>query len=407
MFSLRQWLILMLALAGGTLGAADAHAQAVDSCFGVIDWSSELVLDQVTEVGRTDLNTGLERLELDIRLDNLEDGTFSRAEAFPDEQQVFDGYGGRVFAPAAWDAIAPNSRTASASSLLVDLPTANVDTFVADLSDGTLPLVVYAEEIPELKDGVVIHEWAEDDEDAYLAGDNLEPVGPVYSFRLDYPDGAPQAFVDAASGDKMWIMPQTGPSSTIIPVEYHYLRVTSVLVGPSPNGQGDQVDITAEESGAQEDLEEIYENATLCNAPATGFCGDRGGTRSGANNDTSDPEERDRGSQPIRFNDQGSLSGQFHPLCVRPIFVVRLRRGDSRLELGFEAEVDLAVNFHVALDEEASVESETEIGLGELCFPVANLVLGPVTVTLAIELVQELYAKATARAGTDIGWSHR
>ncbi|MEO0600648.1 MAG: hypothetical protein AAF211_04375 [Myxococcota bacterium] len=404
---LRQWLIIVLVFAGFGLASPDAHAQALDSCFGVIDFSSELALDQVTEAGRTDLNTGLERLELEIRLDNQEDGTFSRAEASPDEQEVFDGYGGRVFAPATWNTIAPNATADSVLSLLVDLPTANIDAFKSDLSDGTLALVVHAEEVPELADGVVIHEWTEADEDAYVAGDNLEPVGPVYTFRLDYPDGAPQAFVDAANGDKMWIMPETGLNSTVIPVEYHYLRVTNVLVGPSPNGQGDQVDITAEESGEQEDLEEIYENATLCNAPATGFCGDRGGTRSGANNNTNDPEDSDRGSQPIRFNAQAGLSGQFHPLCVRPIFVVRLRRGDSRLELGVQAEVDLAVNFHTALDAEALVEEETEIGLGEFCFPVANLTLGPVTVTLAIELVQELFAKATARAGTDVGWSHR
>ncbi len=393
--------------------APSAFAQDADSCFGVIDFADEITVDGITETGRTDLGTGLERLELEVTLENTTDGEFSRAEAFPDEQAVFDGYGGRVFAPAIYETIDPNATVTPTAALLVDIPSANVDQFVTDLTDGTLSTIVHAEQVPELQDDVSVHEWTSADEVAYLDGDNLEPVGPVYTFRLDYPDGAPQAFVDAAAGNKLWIEPQTGLGTEVIPAEYHFLRATSVLVGPSPNGVGDQVDITAVESGDQEDLAEIYASATLCNAPATGFCSSRGGTRSGANNDTSDPEEADQGSRPIRFNALANaeagfeLSGQFHPVCIRPIFVVKLRRGDSRFELGVRGEVELAMNFSASLESELAVSEEIEVGLGDVCFPVANLTMGPVTVTLAAELSQAVFARAAARAGTNIGWSHR
>ncbi|MEN0065969.1 MAG: hypothetical protein AAGA48_27760 [Myxococcota bacterium] len=387
-----------------------------------IDFADELSPERFGVQSVVDLGSGKRHVTLSVVLRNQEGGHFERAVAVPDfsQQTAFDArtLGAAVF-PALTSAGGATPEAASTIDAVVEVGSlVDLDALVDALEQGQVPVRVWAEEVPQLKDDVVLYDWTEADAAAYEVAGNVpfDPFGPppwdpadTVSMRLFYVLGAPPELLDTdLSTTALYFRPAPGTDLSLLPEGFHYFVAETSEVEDA--GSGQFVTLTGRVTDAV-DLKNLYAYATFSTSTDGQVgTGPVGGTPiAELDGDEVPLEEREGWSAPFPFNDLSlmngaiNVSGQVHASTLKPSLTLRIRPGGTQLVVRFESEAILAAQLHAMAD----VQDEDERTLGQTCFPLPDLRFGPVRLPMRLHLEHLLTVEAGLEAGMLLDFQHR
>lgn len=388
-----------------------------------LDFADELSPSHFQVASTTDLGDGRQRVEISAELTNLVGALFDEAALLP----IFDGsdVGIEVIQAARFPAIAPAGPGGTASSttpLILELEAAELPQVLQDLEDGTVPHEVFATEQPQLRPDVWLYEWTSADDDAHQNALDLGEAPkvdrfggrpwdstPQHSISLYYPASAPAEFLvfDPVT-ESMFLRPRDPDQLTVIHEGFHYFVVDDIEVIDIEDA-GQKVILTGRVS-SHESLIEIYEYASFSSGGESQIDPPVGATRiAELDGLLFDDDVRDSFTFPIRFNGldffegRVTVSGQVHGHALRPWIGVRLRPGETRLQAGIDTDVTLSAELRAT----GTFEDAGELPLYDLCFPLPDLVFGPISVPTVMTLEQSILAEGRLHAGAAVGIQHR
>ncbi|MEM6926400.1 MAG: hypothetical protein AAF602_05700 [Myxococcota bacterium] len=402
---------------------AEVRQAYVDDLPVWVDFVDELRPQGFTVQSVVDLSSGVRRVTLSVVVRNHDGAQFDAAVAVPDFEAAMPAWAARTVQAAEFSAITPATGASPQATSIVDAvveadPGVDVDALVDALDQGQIPVRVWGQEVPQLRDDITLWGWTEVDAAAYEVADNVptDPFGPppwdpadTYTMRLYYALGAPPELLDVdLATDVLYFRPALQADLSLLPEGFHYFVADSRQV--EDLGTGQLVTITGRVTDA-EDLKAIYEYATFSTSPDGQIgSGPVGGTRiPELDGDEVPREERDGWSAPVPFNDVPLLggavtaSGQVHVSALKPSISLRIRPGDTELTFRFESEATLAAQLRAI----AGVEDEDEVTLGESCFPLPPLRFGPVKLPMRLHLEHLLTVETGLEAGMILDFQHR
>jgi hypothetical protein len=400
------------------------------SCDGFIDYGDEFrVLD--LQIGwMTPVAPGLVEAEIRILIQNVGDAPFRGASAVPNlvDAQDLGVVENPAPLPADFGALDPGASAWSTNPLLVQLPPLAFDDLMARLRDGTVPLVVHADEVNVLAPGVEVHDWSSfEDRMYYLASQpsggfggpiNADPgPGPFLPGQefgvgfLEFTDDAPSVFDDYEEDDVFYLV--ENPDATVghenvnIPDAFDQVRVVGA------ERQDDEDDgftlwfVTLKRTDT-ESLPDMYATASFCTGTGTHVDPQVQRTRIfSLDGDVVDDVTRESNEQPIRANgltlSEGAVtfSGQISGHVLKPSLSLRLRHG--HVEAGAEFDTSLTFAAELRAEEVATLDPERAV-LWQHCFPMPSLPAGPVTIPMSLQLRHDLGMQGSIGAGALVGF---
>lgn len=434
-------LVLAVVTLAGTLGAdcgeprpprPDARIPAAlpGSCDGLVDYGDEFEVTFLQNAGMSLLGFGVIEVDIDIEVRNLGDAHFQAASVLPDLSDAADL--GVIASPAPLAAefgeIDPGATVQSSVPLRLQIPAVHYGDLISRLGNGTIPLSVYADEVNELAPGVEIHDWtAVEDRMYYVASQpnggfggplNADPgPGPFAQGEefgvvfIELLDDQSSVFDDFAPGELFYLVenPESpfGGENENVPDAYDRVRVVDAV---RFDEEDDDITIwiaTLKRTDT-ESLAEIWSTASFCSHEFTEIDLPVQESRLGyRDNHAQAPETSDAKPQGIRFNDLPfanglvTLSGQVQGHVLAPSLSFRIR--DGRVSTGADFDTDLALTAELRAEDSASFAPE-DLELWSLCFPLPDLVFGPVTVAMNLQLVHTLGVEADVQAGAVVGF---
>jgi hypothetical protein len=159
------------------------------TCDGFLDYGDELRVSGVELAWMTMTGIGLLEAELRIELENQGRARFRSASAAPDvrDYQQLGGIPNADPLPAEFGAIEPLGATWSSSPLRVQMPAQQFVDLMEGLRDGTIPLVVRADEETEFAAGVRIANWSQHWDLSFRAWDLNFAHGALHAHAFSAP----------------------------------------------------------------------------------------------------------------------------------------------------------------------------------------------------------------------------
>ena len=410
--------------------AARVASTLPGSCDGVVDYGDAFEISYLQIAAMRPVGLGVWEVEFDLEVTNRGNERFRSASVLPDFS-AFPELG--VVAspaplPADFGAIDPHGTAWSTATLLLQLPATKFGDLMQMLRDGTVPLVVYGDEVNVLTPGVEIHDWsATEDRMYYLAsqpsggfgnppnGDpGPGPFQPGQEFGvgfLEFVDDVPTVFDAFQPGDVFYLV--ENPDSPLggvnenIPNVYDHVRVVDAVRTDSEDDGFTFWAVTLKRTDS-ESLPATYTTGS--------FCTDRQSLidlpvhKSRLTSLDGDPlpvEVTDRNPQGIRFNDLPfanglvKLSGQVEGHVLKPRLAFRIRDGQVSTQADFDT--DLALTAELRAEDSAAFAPE-DVELWSLCFPLPELSAGPISVSTNLQLVHTVGVEADVQAGAVVGF---
>ena len=409
---------------------ARVPSTAPGTCDGFVDYGDEFEIASVTIASQRPVGLGLWEAELDVELLNHGDASYRAASMTPDFSAAPDLHVVTSPAPLAADfgPIDAHGSARSTAPLLVQATAASFTDLVQRLGDGSIPLHVFADEIPVLAPGVEIHDWtATEDRMYYLASQpsggfggppNTDPgpgpFAPGQEFGVafvEFLDDVPTVFDAYQPGTLFYLVEDPasplGGANENIPDAFDRVRVVDA---ERIDDAGDDVTIwqaTLKRTDT-ESLPAIYSTASFCTGKQAQIDlpveQSRLTSRDGA---PVAPEISDANPQGIRFNDLPfanglvRLSGQVQGHVLRPSVSFRIRNGVVSTQADFDT--DLGLTAELRAEDSASFAPE-DLPLWSLCFPLPELSAGPVSIPMSLQLVHTVGVEADVQAGAVVGF---
>ncbi len=392
-------------------------------CDGFADYADEVLASNFQLVSETPLGGGLSEVELSFELANVDAGDFASVRAFPALGDAATALGlVEPPTPAQFGALGPLAQATPTAHLRVELPSANVATLLAELSAGTLPLTVHADEHDVLAPGVNVVEWTAS-EDAYYAlaknnfvpTPNPDPGPPPYApgqqfgiVLFAFGDGVGSVFDAFVPGEELFVVVE-GYTPTEVPDAMHFARVLDVTKSDEAGSESSDGFTTWGVLLARTDTEQlpdVFASGSFCTGDSTHIDLPVQATRlNQIDRDVPEAEERDGNPHPIHFNDSGihaavELSGQLQGHVLKPSLEIRLREGAVRAVVDIETDLSLTAELRA----EASATFDEEASLYDLCFPLPDFSAGPIPIGLNLQLEHVVGAHGSIAAGAVVGF---
>jgi len=393
---------------------AVAEAQLESDCFGMIDYSDELLIDSFALESVTAIDPGYSEIEISAAVTNSAAVHFLLAEASPG----VDGsvYGVRIddpsFIPLGFGEVMSLGSAPSNQNLVLQLPTTQVSPFFSDLESGGVGLPVSATEEIEFRSGPKIGYmafqtiggdqwfWAYDDVLGvfyFHAWGVPDELVPGFRYELPEPGGTIPIEEWEAHLDGLYITPFFFPPNHDWPYEHRTGKIEGSI-----SCTGAFCDLTII---VYPELEEGFvKNGVGCGAeahdPEVSFS-----RISEFDDEIFGPIESGSGLQPMRFNsvDIGgvSLSGQVQGQALRHSFEIRIRDFEiTKIAGSLDSDLSLAVQLTAAQDVTVAPE---EIDVYSLCFPLAVIPVGPAQIPISFRTNQRLGLGAELSAEALVG----
>ena len=412
----------LVVLSSTLLAGEPARAEG---CDGFADYGDELEASHFVLESETILDDGFSEVEISFELANTDVGDFVSARVFPRVGEVADALGiVETLAEARFDSVAPLQGAASTANLRLQLPTVNVPTLLADLAAGTLPLTVHAEERDVLAPGVSVIEWTQSEDafyalarDSFVPAVNPDPGPPPYSqsqqfgiILLAHGDGISSIFDAFDPQSTLYVVPGDYVPGEV-PEAMHYARVLEVNKSDEDGTGSEASDLVTTwgillERTDGESLPDIFTSGSFCTGTTTHIDLPVQSTRiHEIFGEEQAPEDRDTSPQPIHFNDTYvdgivTLSGQLEGHVLKPSLELRLREGAVRVVLDIETDL----SFTAELRAEVTEPFGDELSLYDLCFPLPDLIAGPVPIGMNLQLEHIVGAAGEIHAGAIVGF---
>ncbi len=395
------------------------------SCAAVANYADELLLSSFALVRETDLGNGIAEVEIAFAVDNASVGAFSSAQATPD----FSGLDLELVAdfdpvPADIPAVAANGAAVSASNLVLRLPSARIGELLGELDAGRVPFTVRANESTVLAPNVEIAFWSSLEERYWVIATDIlgilqDPPPPPYapgeefSFTLvETRDEAESIFDGFQPGDLFYVRESDTVPLTAIPPVLHNVRVVDVQKSNEagqPDGSttwGVTVALTDQDA-----LPQLVTSGSFCTGPESHVDLPVQASRLfEMDGDPTEEAERDSFVQPLRFNDLPfadgavTVSGQIQGHVLKPSVQLRLRDGVVLATTDFDT--DLSLTAEVRAERTVDVDPDPFF-LYDLCFPLPDLVAGPVSIPMNLQLAHWVDFDGSLTAGAVVGIQKR
>jgi hypothetical protein len=441
----------LLSLPLPLIASVQPASVATGSCDGFANYVDELKARDFEIIAQTPLPDNFVQVQIGFVVDNADVASFNSASVFPDIDDLVGSLGAikESMVPAILGPINPNAlNLVPISALTVTLPNSNLGALIERLNSGLVPMTVFGDEQIVLDPGVTLTYWgslqgglplAHDDAGYANARDNYglnpEPVEPfetTYSFSIisnNLPNGdSQQSVFDGWTPGNLKYYVVEGPKSSDplasaslveVPAVLQNLRVTSVVKTVDGNSSTTRWDVTAQRV-VGDAIALLYTSASFCSGESLHV--DHSVHRSRLEFvdglSTTDPntppppgEERDRASQPIRFNnveptDGLRVSGQVQGHILKPHLELRFRNLKARVVGTFDTDLTLTAEARAYKAVDIGGE-DSEQALYDLCFPLTEIPAGPVTININLELEHVVGFSGSAEFEAVIGIQKR
>jgi hypothetical protein len=396
------------------------------TCDGFANYADEIRPANFAVTTQTALTGGLSAVEIGFTVRNADSAQFLGATLIPDVNYLAAQLGAvsASLVPGTTGAIASRAASvASATPIMLQLPTANIATLVAQLNSGHVPMTVHANEQMVLAADVQVIYWNRSaaaplpDEAYYVAardqfGFNPVPHGPPYAdgeqftFRLVATQStARSSFDDWQPGLTRYYLNKFQPL-TQIPEPHQTGRILNVITVRDTAANRTTWTVTVQRSYSDA-MANLYQSAGFCSGKtlhvdravhASQLFNIDGNSAFGINPTLSAKEVKTH-PQPIRFNDQEpvanlKVSGQVQGHILKPGLEIRFRDGKLRLVSEFDSDM----TFSAEARAHASVSASGEKDLYNLCFPVSEIPAGPITINVNLKLQHKVGYAGSAEA---------
>jgi hypothetical protein len=422
-----SWLALTLAFVSPTAWADPPRPYSTrpGSCDGFANYADELRATNFQLVSQSDLPDGTSEVRIAFLAENIERGVFHGATVIPDIEALAISVGALrdSLVPATLGSIPAFAGGLTPSTdLTLRLPTANVADLLARLNNGAVPVTVHADEATLLKPGIESVSWSGTEESYYVIardafGANPEPPAPPYGLDETFTITLVALMQDASSvfdnwqaGDTLYITENTATYPvTEIPEVLRNVRVTEVSKDPGDGQNPRTVWIVTVQRPYRDNLADLFVSASFCSGQLAHVDPPVHASRlEKLDSSPQPPEKRDIHSQPIRFNDVAvdtnlSLSGQVQGHILKPELELRFRNGQPRVVASFDTDLTLSAEARAS----ATVTTAGEASLYRLCFPLASLPAGPISIDLNLQLEHFVGYQGSLGAGAVVGVQKR
>lgn len=395
---------------------------AGSSCDGVMDYADEIALSNFHVLSETPLGDGRVEVALGFDLVNGASGRFATARAFADvsglglEITVAEA----VASPVDLGAIEPGQQGPAPNPWVLQVAEGEVASLVADLDAGALPLTVHGAEQTYLEPGVTLVYWGSA-EDLYYAiaedaGMNQQLPDPPFAHDQEFTirlvalgDDQESIFDQFDGSDRFYIRADPDRYLPVnVPGFLHDVRVVDVVKSDEDGQDDGSTNWTVTVARTLADpLLDLVQNGSFCTGEEAHVDWPIQASRLfEIDGVVQEDEDRDAYAQPIRFNRLSlaggdlTLSGQLQGHVLRPSLQLRLREGT------LVATVDIENDFSMTaeLRAESDVDLPGSWSLYDLCFPLPDLVAGPVSIPMNLQLAHEVAFDGTVRAGAVVGF---
>lgn len=420
-------LLAAAVMSGATLASEPRPYSTIPgTCDGFADYADEIRASNFAVSTQTPLAGGLSSVAIGFTVRNADNAQFLGATVIPDITYLVAQLGAvsASFVPGTTGAIAAHALSvASATPIMLQLPTANVASLITRLNSDQVPITVHADEQMVLAADVQVIYWNQSavaplpDETYYVAardqfGYNPPPHGPPYTdgeqftFTLVAPQStARSSFDDWRSGLTRYYLNKFQPL-TQIPEPHQTGRILNVVTVRDVALNRTTWTVTVQRSYS-DPMANLYQSAGFCSGKmlhvdravhASQLFNIDGQSAFGVNPTLSAKEVKTH-PQPIRFNDQEpvanlKVSGQVQGHILKPGLEMRFRDGKLRLVSEFDSDM----TFSAEARAHAVVSASGEKDLYNLCFPVSEIPAGPVTINVNLKLQHKVGYAGSAEA---------
>ncbi|RIL04008.1 MAG: hypothetical protein DCC71_14370 [Proteobacteria bacterium] len=403
------------------------------SCDGFLDYGDELRASGVRLGWVRPSGIGRVEAEFHLLLENTGGARFRSASAVADVTAApqLSATTGPEPVPADFGPIGPFGAAWSTAPLLIDVPAVHFAELVALLGDGTIPLVVSADEENVLAPGVRVLEWSATEDRMYaLAGQpsggyggppnpdpGSGPFAPGEQFGVsfvEFSDDTSTVFDHFAPGETLYLVENPdsplGGENDNIPDAYDQVRVVDAVRQDDEDDGYTLWNVTLARTDA-ESLPDIFSTASFCTGTSTHVDPPVQASRLfSLDGDVVPDAEREANGQPLRANrltfTRGAVtfSGQIAGHVLKPSLSLRLR--DGHVEAGADFDTDISFTAELRAEDEVEIEPETQT-LWEHCFPMPSLPAGPVTIPMSLQLLHDVGIEGRIGAGVVVGFQKR
>ncbi|NNF17407.1 MAG: hypothetical protein HKN70_11725 [Gammaproteobacteria bacterium] len=422
------------------------------------NYADEFVVSNFQLVTETSISVHLVELAISADIQNTDTAELNNTTAAPDftvttldvdtDESYYQAFNFGLVSP-----LASVSSISSGGNLVVRVPPDQRDALLAELNDGTLPMIVTGDETLVLKPDVYAFAWM-DTADLEYAGDveidldiyhvfdssnvfqdatglaNLRWIfeegsglGDLnYCFGTPYPGQQYYVYENGASGP----VDQVGMMSGLqFPAGLRHGRLKKVAFSVAgmltdaecASNHADTDLVVLETLNARTwDIQGAIERGTFCSGETAYLDQPVAQTRFIVPNATTEqpldaqpgadnPQNLEKDVQPLRINNLqlGDLrvNGQVQGYALKPKMNVRLHPEGVEVRASIESDLSLAVQ--ITADANISALNLNDISLGELCFPLPPLPVGFALLHSSLELGHSLDVSAQLRAGVTVG----
>lgn len=397
------------------MAAAPALAQAAaNPCFGTVDYSDEIDTSTSTlGVTSTPIGGGFVQLTVSgLEIHNRGIGWFDAAEVRPD----LTGFEvGRV-TPATFGQLDPGREQRPTDLLTIEVAAHDEAALTKALEAKTIPLRVFADEVPQPHDDVEIFAWDEALDDAYDLASSLDAHANPDPGEGPWPHGEQYTLAFAVFGDELPPALEgfdknaprhmVGQNYRLEHTPTPFYTITFDAVDIDDTVEPTWIEVTARIT-ANTDMRDVYATASFC--ADTGVDWPVRETRL----PEVDGEERTRvelntRTSPVWFEERTlipgiTFTGQIHAQAMKPELVMRIREREVLLRVGLHSEVSFAGEVRAG----RLVEDGDEMKLFGLCYPLPNIPLGVVELEQDLCTDQYIYAEVELRAGMAVSIAKR
>jgi len=437
--------IAVIALLGigslGTIGAEcgaplpprpEARAVSTEpgSCDGIVDYGDEIQVTATRNAAMRPVGLGVWEIDLELEVLNLGNARFRGLSVIPDfaAQPELDVVATPLPLAADFGPIDPHGSAWSTAPLRLQIPATKFGDLLDALLDGTLPLVAHGDEAPVLAPGVRVVEWTAHEDGMYYVATNPtggygippngdpEPpfaAGQEFGIGLVDPllDDSHTIFDDFQPGDLLYVVENpaspNGGENEYIPDVVDRARVIDVERFDDED-DGKTVLLVTLRRTDTETLADVWSTASWCSHESSEIDLPVQESRlTHRDNHAQAPEISDAHPQGIRFNDLPfangavTLSGQVQGHVLAPSLSFRIR--DGRVSTVADFDTDFALAAELRAEEAASFTPE-DVTLWSFCFPLPDLVFGPVQVAMNLQIEHTLGVEADVQAGAVVGF---
>jgi hypothetical protein len=408
------------------------------SCDGSVDYADELRVSRLMFNWVRPVGLDLFEVNLDVELSNAGDARFRSASLTPDFASApaeLQSLASPAPLAADFGPIEPFGSAWSTAPLLVHVPAQLFDDLMRGLGDGTIPVIVHADEENVFAPNVEIHLWTATEDSMYETASQLHGYGPppnqdpgpgpfapgqgFFVFFLAASDDIPTVFDAYEPGDRFYLVEDPddplGGALRFLPDAYDRVRVVSA---ERADEEGDDYTLWAVgiERTDDESLPDLYSTASLCSAPGSHIDPPVQATPLfSLDNDVVEDAVRDGHAQPLRANELTlsdgivTFSGQIAGHVLKPSLSLRLRHG--HVEAGATFDTELSLTAELRAEDAATLEPDA-VELWRHCFPLPALPIGPALlpigeVPMSLQISQDVGISGSIGAGVVVGLEKR